>query len=92
MARQKTTTTVDENALDEGQVIKEQATDQEKPVPEQKVKAQKAPESPMIQEILKSYPAYKSLFIDAHGGTYTPDTSEAIRGKSTLYENPFYKS
>lgn len=41
-------------------------------------------------ELLKKFPGYPSLYIDAHGGTFSPDTPAAIRGKAVLYENPFY--
>lgn len=40
--------------------------------------------------LLKKFPAYPSLYIDTHGGTYAPDTAAAIRGKAVLYRNPFY--
>lgn len=40
--------------------------------------------------LLKKFPAYASLYIDAHGGTFTPDTPPAIRGKAELYKNPYY--
>ena len=45
---------------------------------------------PHILALLKKFPAYPSLYIDTHGGTYTPDTAAAIRGKAVLYRNPFY--
>ena len=44
---------------------------------------------PHILSLLKKFPAYPSLYIDTHGGTYAPDTA-AIRGKAVLYRNPFY--
>lgn len=45
---------------------------------------------PHLLELLKKFPAYPALFIDTHGGTYTPDTAAVIRGKAVLYRNPFY--
>ena len=39
---------------------------------------------------VEKFPAYPSLYIDTHGGTYAPDTAAAIRGKAVLYRNPFY--
>lgn len=48
-----------------------------------------APDAPVL-ELLKKFPAYPSLYIDAHGGTFSPDTPESIRGGAALYENPFY--
>lgn len=44
----------------------------------------------LASELLKKFPGYPSLYIDAHGGTFSPDTPAAIRGKAALYENPFY--
>ena len=43
-----------------------------------------------ILAILKKFPTYESLYIDTHGGTYTPNTPAAIRGKATLYKNPYF--
>ena len=45
---------------------------------------------PHILAILKKFPAYESLYIDTHGGTYTPNTPAAIRGKAVLYKNPYF--
>lgn len=45
---------------------------------------------PHILALLKKFPAYPSLYIDTHGGTYAPDTAATIRGKAVLYRNPFY--
>lgn len=47
--------------------------------------------SPFVDNILKSYPAYKTLYIDSHGGCYTPDTPVGTRKGAILYENPFYQ-
>ena len=46
--------------------------------------------NPHILATLKKFPAYESLYIDTHGGTYTPNTPAAIRGKATLYKNPYF--
>ncbi len=43
-----------------------------------------------LLQLLKKFPAYPLLYIDAHGGIFTPDTAATIRGKATLYHNPFY--
>ena len=48
--------------------------------------------NPHILATLKKFPAYESLYIDTHGGTYTPNTPAAIRGKTTLYKNPYFDS
>ena len=45
---------------------------------------------PHILAILKKFPTYEALYIDTHGGTYTPNTPAAIRGKATLYKNPYF--
>ena len=45
---------------------------------------------PHILAILKKFPAYESLYIDTHGGTYTPNTPAAIRSKAVLYKNPYF--
>lgn len=42
-------------------------------------------------EVLKSFPTNESLYVDKHGGAYTVDTPESIRGSAVLYKNPFYK-
>jgi hypothetical protein len=46
---------------------------------------------PSVEAILKSFPTYESLYIDSHGGIYTPATAPAIRGNAILYKNPYYK-
>jgi hypothetical protein len=40
---------------------------------------------------LKMYSGHKTLYIDSHGGTYTSNTPEKIRGNAVLYENPYHK-
>ncbi len=45
---------------------------------------------PHIEETLKLYRGYETLYIDAHGGAYSPDTPESIRGNAILYQNPFF--
>ncbi|MBQ8629773.1 MAG: hypothetical protein IJ421_09920 [Prevotella sp.] len=45
---------------------------------------------PHVLELLKKYPRYESLYIDSHGGTFTPNTPAAIRGKAELYKNPYF--
>lgn len=41
--------------------------------------------------VLKTFSNYKTLYVDRHGGVFTPDTSKSIRGSATLYKNPHYK-
>lgn len=45
-----------------------------------------------VRELLGKYPSYPELYIDAQGGVYTSGTAPTIRGKATLYKNPFFKS
>jgi hypothetical protein len=47
---------------------------------------------PGVDEILKSFRSYETLYVDTHGGVFTSDTPENIRGKAILYKNPHYKS
>lgn len=42
-------------------------------------------------EVLKSFSTNESLYVDKHGGAFTADTPESIRGGAVLYKNPFYK-
>lgn len=43
-----------------------------------------------VLDLLKSYPRYRTLYVDRHGGVYTPQTSELIRKEAVLYNNPHY--
>ena len=60
-------------------------TEDKQPTNEEKREA-----DPHILAILKKFPTYEALYIDTHGGTYTPNTPAAIRGKATLYKNPYF--
>lgn len=60
-------------------------TENKQPTNEEKREA-----DPHILAILKKFPAYESLYIDTHGGTYTPNTPATIRGKAALYKNPYF--
>ena len=60
-------------------------TEDKQPTNEEKREA-----DPHILSILKKFPTYESLYIDTHGGTYTTNTPAAIRGKATLYKNPYF--
>lgn len=46
--------------------------------------------NPHTLELLKKFPTYESLYVDSHGGTFSPDTPVAIRRDAVLYKNPFY--
>ena len=43
-----------------------------------------------VEDILKIYPQYESLYIDSEGGVFTTDTNQNIRGKAILYKNPYH--
>ena len=43
-----------------------------------------------VLEMLKKFPAYPALYVDVHGGVYTPDTPPVIRREAILYNNPYY--
>jgi hypothetical protein len=58
------------------------ATEPEKPA------AEKHPH--FVDALLKTFSSYESLYIDSHGGVYTPDTSEKVRGSAILYKNPYH--
>ena len=45
-----------------------------------------------VLDLLKKFPSYPSLYIDAHGGAFSPDTPAAIRREAVLYKNPFYNA
>lgn len=61
----------------------------EKEVPE---KAEANEPDDFVMRALRLYPGYKSLYVDRHGGVYTPDTAAPLRKGAILYDNPFYKS
>lgn len=67
----------------------------EEPTPPQedkkpKVAAVKADIPDFADRLLKTFPGYPELYIDSHGGTFTPTTSAALRGDAILYKNPHY--
>lgn len=84
--------------------LRQEAAEQPAPAPDSTVpEAAAKPEKPAEEnrqgtqvpdaralELLKKFPAYPSLYIDVHGGTFSPDTAAAVRGKAVLYGNPFY--
>lgn len=69
------------------------------PQPQAVSSAEKGKEKPgepqpdsFILGVLQSFQAHESLYVDRHGGAYTPDTPTSIRGDAVLYTNPFFKS
>ena len=77
---------------EEVQAVTTETPTEETPQKENKqpTNEEKRETDPHILAILKKFPAYESLYIDTHGGTYTPNTPAAIRGKATLYKNPYF--
>lgn len=45
-----------------------------------------------IQRILKSFPGYEKLYVDAAGGVFTEGTKPSERGAAILYRNPFFSN
>lgn len=43
-----------------------------------------------VLSVLQAFPSYEQLYVDKHGGIYTPDTPEKLREMATLYKNPYY--
>lgn len=75
------------------------AVQSSEPKPETVSSSEKGPEKPsepqpdsFVLGILQSFPGHASLYVDRHGGAFTPDTPAGIRGDALLYTNPFYKS
>lgn len=44
-----------------------------------------------VDAILKKYPNYANLAVDAQGGVYTEDSQHLSKGEAILYQNPYYK-
>lgn len=81
-----------EEEVTTGVQVPDETTDKKEEVVKQK-KVEVQTEIPRnVDEILKSFPGYKTLYVDVHGGVYTSDTPETIRGKAILYKNPHYQS
>lgn len=102
MAKQKNPI---ETQLPEGAETFQQTTDtpvstqSSEPKPEAVSSAEKRAEKPgepepdsFVLGVLQSFPGHEALYVDRHGGTYTPGTPVGIRGDAVLYANPFYKS
>jgi hypothetical protein len=77
---------------EEVQAVTTETPTEETPKTEDKQPAneEKREADPHILAILKKFPAYESLYIDTHGGTYTTNTPAAIHGKAVLYKNPYF--
>lgn len=51
---------------------------------------QEAKPEAYVLSVLQAFPTYEQLYVDKHGGIYTPDTLENLRGMATLYKNPYF--
>ena len=102
MAKQKNPI---ETQLPEGAETFQQTTDtpastqSSEPKPETVSSPEKRAEKPgepepdsFVLGILQAFPTHEALYVDRHGGAFTPDTPVGIRADAVLYTNPFYKS
>lgn len=67
----------------------------ENPAPKKEKKAepeQLAEPDELALDVLRAFTGYATLYVDRHGGAFTPDTPAAIRAGAVLYRNPFFKS
>lgn len=69
-----------EKPKDKPKTRKKEVEDESEDIPEQALR------------ILKMYPKEQSLYIGNHGGVYSSNSPQNVRGNATLYKNPFYKS
>lgn len=101
MAKQKNPieTQLPEGAETFQQTDSTETTQSSEPKPETVSSPEKREEKPgepepdsFVLGVLQSFPGHKALYVDRHGGTYTPATPVGIRGDAVLYANPFYKS
>ncbi len=44
-----------------------------------------------VDKVLKKYPNYAKLIVDAQGGVYTEDSQHLSKEQAILYQNPYYK-
>lgn len=98
MARAKTTQTTSDETKELEVVNVEQAVSEEKEKEQENTKDPAENEEKSAKEIpdyadkiLKLYPNYKKLWIDAHGGIYTSECKNVSKDKAVLYENPYFK-
>lgn len=77
---------------EETEKMKEKPKTRKKEVAETAVESEDEDIPEQALRILKLYPKEKSLYIGNHGGVYTLDSPQNVRGNAILYKNPFYKS
>ncbi len=57
-----------------------------------KIEKQEKVEIPSnVDKILRMYPNYAKLYIDAQGGVYTEDSKHLLKTSAILYQNPYFK-
>lgn len=88
-------------------VVSEEATEQTKEIEVETVVAQPAKKAAVketistttentvipeyVDAILKKYPSYAKLAVDAQGGVYTEGSQPLSNSAAILYQNPYYK-
>lgn len=45
----------------------------------------------LVSDVLRAFSGYETLYVDRHGGAFSPDTPPSIRTGAVLYRNPFFK-
>lgn len=92
MAKQKVTTEGEQQAIPAiEENITQAPTEIPAEIPVKKTKEKEAEPDGNILNILRTFPAYASLYIDNQGGVYTPDTPGNIKGNAVLYKNPYHQ-
>lgn len=84
--------TTGKSETEEAEKIKEKPKTRKKEVAETAVESEDEDIPEQALRILGLYPKEKSLYIGNHGGVYTLDSPQSVRGNAILYKNPFYKS
>lgn len=97
MAKQKNTTdevTAEEvvTPFQDNTQTPESPSSESEPTPQvEKEKPKQEEPDEFVKNILGTFPRYKTLYVDRHGGVFTADTPKNIRGDAALYNNPFFK-
>ena len=93
---EKTAQSIRTPAVDISELVEEPAlsAENEPAVKREKKKATESARDPedWVEDVLRAFPGYETLYVDRQGGAFSPDTLPAIRGAAVLYRNPFHKS
>nr|DAP53488.1 MAG TPA: hypothetical protein [Caudoviricetes sp.] len=92
VSEKEKTEAIGKSETEEADKIKEKPKTRKKEVVETAVESEDEDIPEQALHILGLYPKEKSLYIGNHGGVYTLDSSQSVRGNAILYKNPFYKS